>query len=265
MKLLTTSPEPPDEPEKENGPSLSANIETDQVSENAHSEDNENTADSQVEELESDFVSSGSGIEESPAADTVDDSAQTISPEALTTDSILSLRLPASELEGIATKLVRTKITVDKPPKDQFFMVKEGPDYWFPFGLLQAERTSTYYLVAPGEARTWMLEEGIKSFFDCILCLAVTRHGEPRVWPLKQTDNPWHATAREIAELAKKEWVKLISDQTAGYYLAGTPSNQLKEPTWPEESFGEILEKAFAGRIIDSLNHEVIKELRGDD
>ena len=265
MKLLTTSPEPPDNPEKENGPPLSANIETDQVSENARQEDSDDAADSQVEETEGEIVSFDSNIEDSPAGSTLDDSDEVVSPKIQTPESILGMRLPASELEGFGTKLVRPKIIVSKPPKDQFVRVKSGADYWIPFGLLEVDRTSSFYLVAPGAVRTWMLEEGIKSFFDCILCLAVTRHGEPRVWPLKQTDNPWHATAREIAEMAKKGWVKLVSDQTAGYYVAGTASNQSKKPAWPEESFGEILEKAFAGRIIDSLDHEVIKELRGDD
>src|SRR5690606_29127784 len=100
---------------------------------------------------------------------------------------------------------------------------------------------------------------------DCVLCLAVTRHGGPFVWPLKQTSNTWHETARSAAEIAKTDWIKLISDQEAGYYLVGKAASQDKEPPWPAESFEDILEKAFAGRIVDSLDHEVIKELRGDD
>lgn len=266
MKTNATCPDPPGAPEKENGPTHRTNDKKDQSSENAHQQDSDNANDSQVDEAADESVSLDTSFDELLLKDADNDDEVGLDPEALTSSSILSMRLPASELAGVATKLVRPKITVDRPPNDQFFMVKEGQDYWVPFGLLQVERTSSsYYLVAPGTVRDWMLEEGIKSFFDCVLCLAVTRHGEPRVWPLKQTDNSWHTTAREIAEMAKKSWVKLISDQTAGYYVAGMASNQNKEPAWPEESFSEILEKAFAGRIIDSLDHEVIKELRGDD
>jgi len=266
MKLLaTTTSSPPDDPEKKNGPTHRDNDKKDQVSEAAHPKDNDDDTESQSDESGS-ATSSSTPLPKARSEEIdSDDSNAAAAQEPLTSSSILDMRIPASELEGVETKLVRTKINVGRPPKDQFFRVREDSDFWIPFGLLEVERTSTFYLVAPGAVRSWMLEEGIKSFFDCVLCLAVTRHGEPRVWPLKQTDNPWHASAREVAEMAKTEWVKLISDQTAGYYVAGTASNQTREPAWPEESFGEVLDKAFAGRVIDSLDHEVIKELRGDD
>ncbi len=266
MNTITRSPGLlDDEPEKEKGPKRSDNNETGQSSDEAHAENSEYVNGSQAGELDAGIISFASATEASATAPEVDGDNDAFTPETLTPNSILALRLPASALEGVETKHVRPKITVGKPPKDQFFMVKKGPDNWIPFGLLESERTSSFYLVMPGAVRDWMLEHGIKSYFDGILCLAVTRHGEPRVWPLKQTDNLWHVTAREIAEMAKKDWVKLISDQTAGYYVAGKASDQSKQPAWPEESFEEILEKAFAGRIIDTLDHEVIKELRGDD
>lgn len=266
MKTTATCPEQPDDPEKENGPSLSANIETDHLSDKAQTNISGKNADSQ----------SGDTLDDSPSVDVpegkqfreqqpVDISEDSPSSGILTPESILQMRLPASELDAAEVKVVRSRFTIGKPPKDQFFRVHPGEDYWLPFGLLEVERTSAFYLVPPGSVRNWMIEDDIKSFFDCVMCLTVTRHGEPRIWPLKQTENLWHESARDIAEMAKKEWVKLISDQGAGYYVAGTPTNQSKEPVWPEESFAEILVKTFSGRIIDSLDHEVIKELRGDD
>lgn len=186
-------------------------------------------------------------------------------PGKLDAPSILSMRLPASAMEGVETKLVRTKIVVGRPAKDQFFRVKEGEDCWVPFGILEWQRTSSTYLVAPGAVRDWMLEEEINSYFDCILCLTVTRHGEPRIWPLKCTENDWHLSARAIAERAKREWLKLIPNHDSGSYSAGLAKEQEKDPTWPEESFGQLLEKAFSGRILDSLEHEVIRELSGDE
>jgi hypothetical protein len=36
------------------------------------------------------------------------------------------------------------------------------------------------------------------------------------------------------------------------------------EPNWPPMTFTQILETAFGARFIDSLNHPLIKKLRGD-
>ncbi len=266
MNTITT-PEPPDEGDgnsKKNSPTHPGKDKRDQ-SANAQKKVNDNTTQSQDGPDQSELFLFHSKTNESSPGDSVGDPDDTIYAETLSPRSILNLRLPASELEGVETKRVRTKITVGKPPKDQFFRVKDGAEYWVAFGLIEMERSSSFYLVAPGPVRDWMIEEGVKSFSDCVLCLAVTRHGEPRVWPLKQSTNPWHETARNVAEMAKTGWTKLIPDQSAGYYVSGTATNQAKEPVWPAESFEEILEKAFAGRIIDSLNHDVVKELRGDD
>ncbi|MFT5467532.1 MAG: hypothetical protein ACI8UO_002636 [Verrucomicrobiales bacterium] len=229
-------PKPPANAENKNGPTHRDNDKKGHTSDQAHDEPTNPPGEGQepaAENVENnDTVEKTCAPPEERETQCDGKSGETPEqlPEELTPTSILSMRLPASELEGTETKLVRTKITVDKPPKDQFFKVHDGEDHWVPFGLLEVERASTFYLVAPGEVRDWMITEGIKAYFDTILCLVVTRHGEPRVWPLKQTDNSWHRSARDIAEMAKTRWVKLISDQTAGYYLAGEASNQSKKP-----------------------------------
>lgn len=266
MKTTVTCPDFPDDPKNEKGPARRANDEGAQ-SENAQKERSDNAAKSQEAPDQPELFSYDPKSKNLPngSVGDLDGSIDSIVAANLKPKGILALRLPASELEGVETKRVRTKITVDKPPRDQFFMVKDGADYWVPFGLIELERSSSFYLVAPGLVRDWLRENDIKSYYDCVLCLVVTWHGEPRVWPLKQTTNSWHESAREIAEMAKTGWTKLISDQAASCYVAGTAANQVKKPAWPAESFEEILEKAFAGRIIDSLDHDVIKELRGDE
>jgi|CZKL01.1.fsa_nt_gi hypothetical protein len=36
------------------------------------------------------------------------------------------------------------------------------------------------------------------------------------------------------------------------------------EPLWPPMTFTQILETAFGSRFIESVNHPLIKKLRGD-
>ena len=40
-------------------------------------------------------------------------------------------------------------------------------------------------------------------------------------------------------------------------------SKMTAEPRWPTATFQEIIEIAFAGRLIDSVDHPVVKRLRG--
>ena len=87
--------------EKENGPSLCAIIETDQVSENARQEDSENANGSQVEENGAKIISFDSTVKDPSEHGSVDDSAEGSSPKILTPDSILNTRIPASGPKGV--------------------------------------------------------------------------------------------------------------------------------------------------------------------
>jgi len=49
-----------------------------------------------------------------------------------------------------------------------------------------------------------------------------------------------------------------------GAYEYHVARNILDEPKWPDKSMGELCRIAFSGRIIDSFDHDVLKELRGE-
>jgi hypothetical protein len=63
--------------------------------------------------------------------------------------------------------------------------------------------------------------------------------------------------------LAKKEWVKLVSDMTGGCYRAYRAKGSLPKPVFPEKSLEELLRIAFRGRVIDSENHPVVRQALG--
>ena len=39
---------------------------------------------------------------------------------------------------------------------------------------------------------------------------------------------------------------------------------ELAEPAWPAKTFGDLLKVAFRDRFIDSIDHPVLKRLRGE-
>jgi hypothetical protein len=49
-----------------------------------------------------------------------------------------------------------------------------------------------------------------------------------------------------------------------GAYDVRVATAPLPDPEWPVLGFDAILELAFRGRVIDSLDHSVLRRLRGE-
>ena len=64
--------------------------------------------------------------------------------------------------------------------------------------------------------------------------------------------------------LAKNSWVRVQSDMGLGAYVAYVPQVELPDPEWPEMSLREMLHLAFRNNYINSLDHPVLRRLRGE-
>ena len=96
------------------------------------------------------------------------------------------------------------------------------------------------------------------------LHLATTKSGKYLLWPAKHGDDSWAISMREAIEAAKGDWIRLVSKRSEGRYEAKPPKNDLGKPTWPNKTFAEIFAIATKDRVIDSVNHPVLKVLRGE-
>ena len=109
----------------------------------------------------------------------------------------------------------------------------------------------------PGETRPVMLTT------------CVSRQGNVFLWPvpLPSSDGrelAWHTTAREAATRAETAWIRLMANLGAGAYDIYEAPASIGDAFWPEHSLQELLRVAFGnGRLIDSLDHPVIKQLLG--
>ena len=56
----------------------------------------------------------------------------------------------------------------------------------------------------------------------------------------------------------------MAADMSLGAYRIWEARGDLPEPEWPEQSLRDLLSIAFKGRYIDSLDHPVLKHLRGE-
>ena len=53
------------------------------------------------------------------------------------------------------------------------------------------------------------------------------------------------------------------SQHVTGGYEITVAESVMADPTWPEHSFQDLVRIAFRDRVITSLDHPVIKRLRG--
>ena len=102
-----------------------------------------------------------------------------------------------------------------------------------------------------------------------LLIPTITNHGALFLWPIKLPDeqgrlDEWNSVAQEAAQRAQAKWIRLMANMGAGTYDVLEAAGNFPDPVWPQKSLQELLEIAFKGRIIDSMDHPVLRRLRGE-
>lgn len=80
----------------------------------------------------------------------------------------------------------------------------------------------------------------------------------------KNPINSWSDSARIAQAQATQNWVRVISDKSSNGYFLESPLVAPADPAWPQLTFPQILETAFGSRLIESLDHPLVKKLRGE-
>ena len=110
----------------------------------------------------------------------------------------------------------------------------------------------------------------IKAALVCPCVISVNRMNY--IWLAKQGNpfgtrvHPVHLQIRDIIKNAQQEWTKAYFDPESKQYVMEPPEEPiaLGEPVWPsEEEILSHLKKSFADRIIETVDHEIVKRTRG--
>jgi hypothetical protein len=173
-----------------------------------------------------------------------------------------ALRLSPEEAGQIGSEEVLAHISIRKPNVNEFVRVNPDPAMSLATSIFVDSERETYF-VAPN-ARN-VLVAGVKAM---LLLPTVNQRGMFFIWPVALGDgsgrrNAWHDTAREASELAKREWIKLVSDMAGGCYRIYRAKGALPNPVFPEKNLEELLRIAFRGRVIDSETHPVVRQALG--
>jgi hypothetical protein len=99
----------------------------------------------------------------------------------------------------------------------------------------------------------------------------VTLQGAAGLWPIRMPDetgriDSYNESALRIIDQFAGQWIRILSNQSERRYdVLETPSTQLPEPKWPKDGFQWMFSTAFRSRVIDSINHPVLRALRGEN
>lgn len=178
--------------------------------------------------------------------------------------SLNSIRVRQDGLPVV--KEVQGKIGVGRPSTGKFTMVHPSPDCAIDTNLLYVKDDGAYYLPSPG---IWddLYDEPL--FQTRRVVCTITTSGELMLWPLRLPDldgrlDSWSESALEIAERAKTRWVRLRPNRSAFRYDCLEAQGDLPAPKWPALSFEKMMRLAFRERRITSLDHPLLKRLRGE-
>lgn len=179
---------------------------------------------------------------------------------------LASLNLGASYVDdGIKVKRKLLTMPMGSPDKRQFFRAFRE-DQAFIARIYErpvpGELKPVPYFVAPtlhGDASLSRVLKTVK----LVRCVYYDTHA-PFLWAISigQRDNAWSRTALDIVAAAEESYVRCVPDGRNGYAIE-YPEQSLGEPVWPELSRPEWFDLAFKGRVVDSFDHEVLRELRG--
>jgi hypothetical protein len=177
-----------------------------------------------------------------------------------------SLRLNQDFGSVVGVKKALLSVPVRKPDKSWFVRAHPDPGYCLETAVIELKEDRETYLVGSGLWTELAMES---TFGPRALYTAINRQAVVFLWQIRLPGpdaklDEWSRTALAAAERARKGWVRVAANLSLGAYDVFEASAQLAEPEWPAIPFRELLRVAFKDRFINTLDHPVLRKLRGE-
>lgn len=179
--------------------------------------------------------------------------------------SISSLRISTHYGDRMGVKKVLVNVPVGKPNKSSFFRIRDGEQWEFTAYIYEDKLHGCSYVLT---------QEMASTVFECVrlvkLHTGIDRQGNPMLIPLPLPTSgdegkysPWHASFEQALLHAKRKWVRVAANMAAGSYDVHEAQADLGDPEWGEHTMEQLIEIAFRGKIVSSVEHTLIQELQG--
>jgi hypothetical protein len=168
----------------------------------------------------------------------------------------------AEENQGVKRKLVR--VPVRRPHRTWWWWTRL--DYMLRAAILADESggQTEIYLVTPD-----LMPELGSDVVPATLHGAINRQGTFFVITARLPGadgrlDGWTESLREALVIAQSQPVRTASNRDLGAYDIFTTPSQIEMPAWPEESWEQLITVAFKDKVIESVDHPVVRRLRGE-
>jgi len=167
---------------------------------------------------------------------------------------------------GIKIKKKIVKIPVGRPNSQTFFRSHPSKEYHFMTHCLTDKEENKLYVL--NQKILNELAELSDQVRMTTLYLCVNSKNDPFLFPVPLPDsegrwNSWHESQSKCVKQAQKTWIRMQPNRSVqGYDVFAAEGNRTK-PEFPNMPLEKILSIAFDDSIIDSMEHPLIKKLRG--
>jgi len=193
--------------------------------------------------------------------------SQVVNPATDAGDSfpdLSKLRLSQEFLESAGAKKILTTVPVRKPNKQDFVRVHTDLAFREAFAVIELKEDREHYLIMPDIAAAFPTE-----IVTMMLYTTINRQRVVSLWPVRLPASDgrvieWHRSAQEAAERAMERWIRVVPNTNLGANEIIEAPGKIPDPEWPKYSFHELLRIGFRDRIISSIDHPVLKRLRGE-
>jgi hypothetical protein len=175
---------------------------------------------------------------------------------------VSKLRLDQNFVESAGVKKLLTTVPVRKPNPQDFVRVNPDPAYRATLAVIELKEDRETYLLTPSIAHELPGEFSMVMMFT-----AINRQNVVHLWPVRLPASDgrqmeWHRSALDAADMAMRRWIRVKANMSLGAYEI-VEATTTAEPEWPAVPFRELLRIGFRDRLVDRLDHAVIKRLRG--
>jgi len=181
-----------------------------------------------------------------------------------------SLRLGQDFTYGSAVTKLLNNIPVRKPKNQEWFRAHPDPDYHLTgIGLIRLEEDGEHYLLTPEMAV--VAANMVKPF---TIHTVMTRQGVVLLFPIREVgpdgrSNTYWTSATDAVTRATDAWVRMEANQANKCYdifvTHSTPTAPIPEPEFPGRPINELFRIAFKDRLVNHIDHPLIKKLSGLD
>jgi hypothetical protein len=153
-----------------------------------------------------------------------------------------------------------------KPNDQEFFRTSPRENHHLPVVSITDKQEMGRVYIVSGALREAVMAEFPRAVRATDLVLTQILAGASLVWPVPRAEDrggKWHSSQRAACDQGKTRWTNMAAGR--GLYEITTVNNQ-KEVDWDQfPPFREIIRQAAGeGRLIDSLDHSLLKKLRGE-